>query len=135
MSVPISGVKGVSANLATKLQAEGIKDSDQLLEKSATPAARKALAGKLGVDVKAVLELANRADLIRVRGIGGVFSDLLENAGVDTVKELAGRVPANLQAKLKEISDEKKLANLAPTLEMVTAWIAESKTLPKILEY
>ena len=49
-----------------------------------------------------MLELVNRADLARIKGIGEVYSNLLENAGVDTVLELSKRVPANLHAKLVE---------------------------------
>ena len=135
MTVSVGGIKGVSADLAAKLQAQGIDNSDELLEKAKTTAARRELAAKLGIDAKAVLELANRADLIRIKGIGGVYSDLLENAGVDTVKELAARVPANLGAKLAEINAEKKLTNRPPTAEMVAEWVDQAKALPKILEY
>ena len=84
---------------------------------------------------RAILELANRADLARVRGIGGVFSDLLEQAGVDTVKELATRSPDNLHAKLLEMNAQRRLAGRAPTLDMVKDWVAQAKELPKLLEY
>jgi predicted flap endonuclease-1-like 5' DNA nuclease len=133
--VAVREIRGVQADLEVKLVSMDIKDSDQYLAKSSTPAARKELAAKLGIDVKAVLELANRADLIRIKGVGGAFSNLLEEAGVDTVKELAARIPANLQAKLEQVNTEKKLANRAPTVAMVTDWVAEAKTLPKVLEY
>ena len=82
-----------------------------------------------------VLELANRSDLIRIKGVAGAFCDLLENAGVDTVKELSGRVPANLQVKLAEVSEKMKLSHRTPTLEMVTDWVTQAKALPKTLEY
>ena len=74
------------------LKAQGISDSDALLEATKTPADRKELASTTGVDGGVILELANRADLARVKGIGRVYSDLMEEAGVDTVKELAERV-------------------------------------------
>jgi predicted flap endonuclease-1-like 5' DNA nuclease len=100
-----------------------------------TPAARKELAKKLGMEASAVLELANRADVARINGIGGVFSDLLENAGVDTVKELAKRDPANLMAKLTEVNAKKKLAGRLPTVAQVKDWVDQAKALPKLLEY
>jgi predicted flap endonuclease-1-like 5' DNA nuclease len=131
----IGSVKGVDSVLEGKLKAAGIDNSDELLAKAKTTAARRELAGKLGVDASVVLELANRADLIRIKGVAGVYSDLLENAGVDTVAELARRVPDNLQAKLEEVNTAKKVTNRVPTLEMVSGWVAEAKTLPKILEY
>lgn len=135
MSVAVGSVKGVTADLATKLAAEGIKSSDDLLEKCKTAAARRQVASTLGMDPKDLLELANRADLIRIKGVAGAFSDLLENAGVDTVTELSKRVPGNLQAKLAEVNAEKKITSRTPTLEMVTEWVAEAKTLPQMLEY
>ena len=135
MSVAVGNVKGVTADLTVKLTAEGIKSSDDLLEKCKTAAARRQMASTLGMDSKDLLELVNRADLIRIKGVAGAFSDLLENAGVDTVGELAKRVPANLQARLAEINAEKKITSRTPTLEMVTDWVAEAKTLPRAIEY
>jgi predicted flap endonuclease-1-like 5' DNA nuclease len=133
--VAVKEVKGVTEELQPKLKEQGINDSDQLLKKAKTPAGRRELAGKLGVDPKVVLELANRADLVRIKGVAGVYSNLLENAGVDTVKELSGRVPENLQAKLAQVNEEMKLANRTPTVEMVKDWVSQAKALPKMLEY
>lgn len=87
------------------------------------------------MESRAVLELANRADLARVRGIGGVFCNLLEWAGVDTVKEPATRRPDNLHAKLLETNAQETLAGRAPTPHMVKDWVAQAKELPKLLEY
>ena len=81
------------------------------------------------------MSCCNRADLARVKGIGGVFANLLENAGVDTVKELAGRVPANLHAKLEKVNAEQKLSHHVPTVEQVEDWVKQAKELPKVLEY
>ena len=135
MTISIGKLKGMSTELEAKLKERGIYNSDQLLEAARTPSGRQALAEQVGVESRAILELANRADLARVRGIGGVFSNLLEQAGVDTVKELATRRPDNLHAKLLEINAQKRLAGRAPTLDMVKDWVAQAKELPKLLEY
>ena len=135
MTISIGKLRGMSAELAAKLKARGIVYSDQLLEAARTPAGRKDLAEQVGVESRVVLELANRADLSRISGIAGVFSDLLEHAGVDTVKELATRNPDNLYAKLVEINAEKKLAGRTPPLNAVKDWVAQAKALPKLLEY
>jgi predicted flap endonuclease-1-like 5' DNA nuclease len=82
-----------------------------------------------------VMAVANRADLARVKGVGGVFSDLLEHAGVDTVKELAQRSPDHLYAKLIELNAQKKLAGRAPTWNAVQNWVAQAKALTPLLEY
>ena len=135
MAISIGKLRGMSAELAAKLKEQGISNSDQLLEAARTPAGRKALAEHAGVESRVILGLANRADLARVWGIAGVFSDLLEHVGVDTVKELATRNPDNLQAKLLEINAEKKLAGRTPHQGMVKDWVAQAKDLPKLLEY
>ena len=57
---------GVREEMASKLKAEGLGDSEKLLAAAATPKAREELAARLGVDSKEVLELANRADLARM---------------------------------------------------------------------
>lgn len=101
----------------------------------ADPAGRKELAALCGCDVKIVLELCNRADLARIKGISGVYSDLLEEAGVDTVKELATRRPDNLHAKINETNDQKQLTQRPLTLDQVEDWVGQAKALPKVLHY
>jgi predicted flap endonuclease-1-like 5' DNA nuclease len=131
----LKDIRGMTDVVAAKLKEQGIGDSDELLASAKTTSGRRELAGKLGIDPKMVLELANRSDLIRIKGVAGAFSDLLENAGVDTVKELAGRVPENLQAKLEEVNGKMKLSQRTPTLDMVKDWVDQAKKLPKTLEY
>ena len=74
-------------------------------------------------------------DLFRIHGVGSEYADLLEASGVDTVKELATRNPANLTAKMAEVNNEKKLVRRIPTEKMVEKWVNEAKTLPGALEY
>ncbi len=135
MRVKTVEIRGMTAELASKLQEHGIEHSDHLLEKAKTPQARADLAKAAGVKAAEILEAANRADLARIHGIGKVFADLLESAGVDTVKELAHRVPENLHAKLVEINTAQKLAGRMPTLDEVKDWVGQAKDLPKLLEY
>ena len=131
----VSELRGATPALVAKLKVQQIGTDEAFLNAAKTPAARKELAKALGVETSAVLELANRADLARVVGIGQVFSDLLETSGVDTVKELANRVPENLLAKITEVNTAKKLAGRLPTLDQVKDWVAQAKKLPKVLEY
>lgn len=125
---------GVREEMASKLKAEGLGDSEKLLAAAATPKAREELAARLGVDSKEVLELANRADLARIKGIGTVYSDLLEQAGVDTVAELARRNPENLYNKIVEVAGEHFVQRL-PRAQDVADWVAQAKELPRSLEY
>lgn len=135
MGVLIAKLRGLDEALAGKLKAEGLKDSDLFLETASTPKGRKELAAKCEVDTKVILQLANRADLARVKGVAGVFGDLLEVAGVDTVKELATRRPDNLHKKMVETNDEQKIAGRNPTMADVEGWVAQAKELPKTLQY
>ena len=117
------------------LHVRGIYNSEQLLEAACTPAERESLAGQVGVEVRTILELANRADLSRIWGVAGVYSDLLEHAGVDTVKELAARNPNNLHARLVEVNAQSKLTRRVPPRNQVEKWIAQAQELPRRLEY
>lgn len=135
MSDAMGEVKGVDAELGKKLAEHNLRTVDQFLAATKTPANRRDLAKQLGMDNSAMTELVNRADLSRVKGIGDVFADMLEIAGVDSVKELAGRKPENLHDTLVKVNTEQKIAARTPTLEMVQAWVTEAKELPKIVEY
>nr|HET6901412.1 DUF4332 domain-containing protein [Ktedonobacteraceae bacterium] len=129
MSDPISHVKGLSPEVQTKLEAEGIKNTQQLLEHTQTAKQRTELAHKVGATAGALKELANRADLMRLKGVGGDFSNLLEEAGVNSCKELQHRLPEKLHKTLADIHTSKQIGHHAPTLAQVTEWISEAKTL------
>ncbi|MBO0929573.1 DUF4332 domain-containing protein [Fibrella aquatilis] len=135
MSLTLGELKGISDALINLLKAQGLVDSDTLLEATRTPKGRKDLAETIGVDSSMLLELANRADLARIKGIGRVYSDLMEEAGVDTVKELSKRVPANLHAKLVEINSVRQLTQRPPSADQVAGFVDQAKSLPAMLEY
>ncbi|MEA1052594.1 DUF4332 domain-containing protein [Lamprobacter modestohalophilus] len=135
MTTPLKDLRGATTSLIETLAAEGITDNDSFVAAAATPSQRKQLAERCSSDVSTILELANRADLARVKGVSGVYSDLLENAGVDTVKELATRKPENLHAKLLETNAAMQLCQRPPTVAQVDAWVDQAKSLPKLLTY
>ena len=125
----VSEIEGIGVKLAGALREQGIRTTDALLQASSTRAAREALGTKIGVSAERVLEWANRADLMRLKGVGSELSDLLEAAGVDTVKELARRRADNLQVALREINVSKKLVRRVPRQERLDSWIAQAKKL------
>jgi len=135
MTTAVKDLKGATDAIVAKLKEKGINDNEKLLEAGASPAGRKELAAHCGCDTKVILELCDRADLARVKGVSGVYSDLLEKAGVDTVKELATRRPDNLHAKIIETNDAEKLTERPPTAAAVEDWVKQAKELPKILTY
>lgn len=132
---PVIEVEGIGPVYGEKLNAVGIKNTDQLLEACRTKAMRAKLAADSGIDETHILRFANMVDLFRIGGVGSEYADLLEASGVDTVKELATRNPANLAAKMEEVNNEKKLVRRIPSEKMVEKWVAEAKGLPGALEY
>ncbi len=128
-------IEGIGPAYAEKLQAAGVRSTDALLKKGATPQGRKALAEATGISPDLILNWVNAADLYRVRGIGSEYAQLLERAGVNTVVELAQRNPENLYARLVEINAEKSLVRQLPSQRQVAAWVEQAKTLPRVIEY
>ena len=135
MNYKIVDVEGIGEVYAEKLNAAGVPDIETLLEKCAKPAGRAALAEQTGISPKLILTWTNHADLMRINGVGPQFSELLEAAGVDTVKELKHRVAANLQAKLEEVNEQKHLVRRVPALAEVEKMIEQAKELPAVMEY
>jgi predicted flap endonuclease-1-like 5' DNA nuclease len=128
-------IEGIGPVYAKKLGEAGIKTTDDLLKAGATAKGREELAKKAGIDVKLILEWVNRSDLYRIKGVGQEYSDLLENAGVDTVVELTNRVPENLLAKMLEVNAAKKLVRRPPPISSVKNWIEQAKKLKRVVEY
>lgn len=130
----ISDIEGIGPVFAEKLSKAGVRSVNKLLEKGATRTGRKDLANATGIDDSMILKWVNMADLYRVKGIGSEYSELLEKAGVDTVKELATRKAENLQAKMVEVnSTGRPLVRQVPGLKRVQSWVANAKKLdPKV---
>ena len=128
-------VEGVGRVYAGKLAKIGIKTTEALLKKGASPQGRKEIAAKAGASDHQVLEWTNRADLFRIKGVAEEYSDLLEAAGVDTVVELAQRVAAKLYQKMAEVNAAKKLVRRLPTQAQVAEWIQQAKKLPRVMKY
>jgi predicted flap endonuclease-1-like 5' DNA nuclease len=131
----IVDVEGIGETYAAKLKEAGVATTDKLLEVAATKKGRDELAAKTGIAGKLILEWVNLADLFRIKGIGSEYSDLLEEAGVDTVVELATRKPENLFAKIVEVNTAKKLVRKVPTEAAVKDWVEQAKKLPRKVEY
>jgi len=135
MSYPIIDIEGIGPVFAEKLTAAGIRTTGALLEQAKDPKGRKSVAEKSGIDEHKILKWANMADLMRIKGVAEEYSELLEAAGVDTVKELKMRRADHLTAKMVEINATKKLVRQLPSEKLVESWIAQAKELPPMLTY
>ena len=128
-------IEGIGPVYAAKLNAIGINNLLDLLEKGAFPKGREEVAEATGIGHNLVLKWVNHVDLFRIKGVGSEYADLLEMAGVDTVVELATRNPANLFTTLESVNEEKKLVRKLPALNQVEDWIEQAKGLPRKINY
>ena len=128
-------IEGIGKVNSKKLAQIGIKTTEALLKKGATPKGRKEIEGASGLGHKLILEWVNLADLFRVKGIAEEYSDLLEEAGVDTVVELAKRKADNLYKKVLEVNEKKKLVRRPPSAGMIADWVKQAKKLPRVVKY
>jgi predicted flap endonuclease-1-like 5' DNA nuclease len=131
----IDTIEGIGPALSEKLERAGIKSCEKLLESGGTKKGREDLSEKTGISEAQLLKFVNHADLMRIKGIGGEYSELLECAGVDSVPELGQRKAANLAAKIEAINEEKKLVRSVPTEKTVQGWIDQAKGLPKAVHH
>ncbi len=135
MSYPITDIDGIDRDVATILKSAGIRSTGRLLEKARTLKGRKALAAATGLDEKRLLCWANMADRMRVRGVSKEYAELLQAAGVDTVKELQYRNPCNLARAMADANRKRKLVRLLPSEKLVVRWIDHAKRLPLKITY
>ena len=131
----IVDIEGIGPVYREKLVAYGIKTVEALLKQGASSGGRSKISDGTGIPSSLVLEWVNHADLWRIKGVSEEYSDLLEEAGVDTVVELAQRNPENLYAKIKEVNMAKKLVRRLPSARQVAGWVVQAKGLPRVVTY
>jgi predicted flap endonuclease-1-like 5' DNA nuclease len=128
-------VEGIGKKYAKDLRKVGVRSTGDLLKKGGSARGRDELAKASGISKKLILEWVNHVDLFRIKGVGEEYADLLEEAGVDTVVELAQRNAANLYAAILETNKKKKLVRQTPSEKMVSGWIKQAKKLPRAVDY
>ena len=131
----ISKIEGIGPAYAEKLAAAGIKKVGDLLKHGATRYSRQRIAEDTGISASQILDWVNRADLMRIPGVGKEYSDLLEAAGVDTVRELANRRADNLFQKMANANKAIRRVRRLPSQGEVTAWIERAQQLPAVISY
>jgi predicted flap endonuclease-1-like 5' DNA nuclease len=129
-------IEGIGPTYAAKLKKAKIEWIRELRERGRTKAGRGEIAEQSGIDEKLILTWVNMADLQRVEGMTPDFAELMHAAGVDTVRELATRVPANLHKALVEAnSGAKKISAEVPGEALVEKFVAKAKTMPAGVEH
>lgn len=135
MSYKIEEIEGIGPAYAEKLAAANIASTDDLLKLCCDTSGRKTTAETTGVPESQLLKWANMADLMRISGVGSEYSELLEAAGVDTVKELRNRNAENLAAKMAEVNETRKLTRTVPSEKVVSDWVEQAKTLDPVITH
>jgi predicted flap endonuclease-1-like 5' DNA nuclease len=133
--VKIEEVEGIGPVHGARLSSAGLPSTEALLARGATPKGREELAAETGISHKLILEWVNHCDLMRLKGVGSEYADLLEAAGVDSPPELAQRNAANLTAAMVTYNESHSIVRRLPSESEVSAWIAEAKTLPRIVQH
>lgn len=131
----VEEIQGIGPAYAAKLAKAGVRTTNALLKKGASAEGREKIAALSGIAEALIRDWVNRADLERINGIGPQFADLLEEAGVDTVPDLAQRNPVILQKKLDEVNEARNLSNRTPSLSEVERWVREAKSLPRVVTH
>ncbi|MGD2071605.1 MAG: DUF4332 domain-containing protein [Gemmatimonadota bacterium] len=131
----LTTIEGIGEKLAEKLKKNGVGSTEKLLEKGATKKGRAEIAEASGIDEKRILKFVNHADLMRIKGVGGEYAELLEAAGVDTVAELARRNSDNLAKALEEANAKKSLVRVVPSAKKVAEWVTAAGGMDRVIKY
>lgn len=131
----IEAIEGIGPVFAKKLRANGVRSTGELLKRGATKKGRVELGEGTGISETLILEWVNLADLMRIQGVGEEYSDLLEEAGVDSVKELRNRNAVNLYEKILEVNAKQKLVRRPPSQAMVEGWVKQAKSLDPVVTH
>jgi predicted flap endonuclease-1-like 5' DNA nuclease len=135
MSKRIQEIEGIGPKYAEILKQTGIDTTDKLLKSGCDKNGRKALAEKTSISEASILKWVNMCDLFRIKGVAGQYAELLEGAGVDTVKELRTRNAENLAEKMAEVNNVKRLCKVKPGLKAVAGWIEQAKQLAPMVTH
>jgi hypothetical protein len=125
----------IDAADAVKLHEAGVDKASALLAMGATPEGRGELAQATGIEEVTLLKAVQKLDLMRIKGVGEVYAELLQTAGVESVPDLARRNPANLNLKLADVNESAKVSDVVPSEETLADWIGQAQDLPRLIEY
>ncbi|MFY7839919.1 MAG: DUF4332 domain-containing protein [Lacibacter sp.] len=129
MNYKVIDIEGIGPNYAARLETMAIFTTHDLLAQGGTKKGRAGISEVTGLPENLILTWVNHADLHRINGVAGQTAELLEAAGVDTVKELATRNADNLHSKLVETNDQFGLTGKVPSTDSLAEMIAQAKTL------
>ncbi len=131
----IDEIRSLQHKEATRLRKAGVRTTDALLKRASTRASRSQLSSETDISTADLLRWVNVADLMRIRGIGGEYAELLSMCGVNTVRELRRRNGVALTAKIMAVNGRRDLVRRLPTEAMVEGWIQRAGTLEQVVRH
>jgi predicted RecB family nuclease len=135
MPSSISELDGLTPDFAIKMKKLGIRTTEKLLETAKSLKGRQMLAEKTDIAETQLLRVANLIDRMRIKGVGQDYAELLEAAGVSTIKELRYRNPGRLAEAMAKANVERKLVRILPSEQTIGRWIDHAKKLPVKISY
>lgn len=135
MAKKIEDIEGIGPKTGAVLRNNGVSSVNKLLQAGCDRTGRARLAEQTGLSEAMLLKCVNMADLFRINGVASQYAELLEAAGVDTVKELKHRNAENLAAKMAEVNNAKRLVRKVPTVTVISSWIEQAKALPGVITH
>ena len=129
----ISAIRAIGHRDATRLRKARVRTTDALLQQAATRKGRAEVSAKTNIATADLLSWAQQADLMRIKGIGSEYADLLGGTGVDTIKVLRRRNAANLMDAMNQVNTKRRLVQRLPTVEMIQGWIDTSVNLEPLV--
>ncbi len=123
---PIIDIEGIGVKFSKILESAGFSNIEALIGLARDKI--KNLAEKTKISAKLIDKWAEHADLMRIGGVGPEYAEVLNEIGVDSVKEFAQRNPNNTLDRIMKLDKEKPdVFRKPPTLKMVEEWIEEAK--------
>lgn len=129
----IAAIRAIGHRDATKLRKARVRTTDALLQQASTRKGRADVSARTGIATTDLLRWAHQADLMRIKGIGSEYADLLAGAGVDTIKALRRRNANNLMVAMTQVNAKRRLVQRLPTVEMVQGWIDVANTIDPLV--
>jgi predicted flap endonuclease-1-like 5' DNA nuclease len=129
----LSIIEGIKGSYENRLKYAGLRSMQSLLEVARTQKGRRRLSKKTGIPLNLISKWTKQADLLRIKGVGVSYADLLEAAGIESVPELARRRPENVWAKIVEVNQDRRYVRKIPALRQVANWVRQAAELPRVV--
>ena len=126
----LEDVSFIKKDEVRRFSKQGIEDTEDLLKKASTPAARHALGEATGLKYKRLLNLAKLCDLLQIKGLGPKMALLLTATGIPETDSLSTGKIDDIYPKMKVVNNKRHISEVLPRKEMVARWILAAKSVP-----